>query len=178
MIDYKNNKLKNVLKYERSLYYDTYLSYLIHKIMHAETAIIYKFQKYLRKAEFYKFKNKKIRFAIYLRKKNKLGNKLGFSIHCGTFDMGLKIHHIGTVVVNGDARVGKNCTLHGNNCIGNTNDDNSLVPMIGDNFKLGFDSMVYGKVKICDNVTIGAKSLVNKDISNEGIYVGIPIKLV
>jgi UDP-3-O-[3-hydroxymyristoyl] glucosamine N-acyltransferase len=32
-------------------------------------------------------------------------------------------------------------------------------------------------VKVCDGVTIGSKSYVNKDITEPGLYVGIPAKL-
>ncbi len=170
-----NNSLKEVLSLERKKYYKSYIEYLKHSIMHSEKAIIFRFQKFLRKAEYYKNKNRKIRYAYYLYKKNKLGNKLGFSIHCNTCDKGLYIAHIGCIIINGKAKIGKNCVLHGSNCIGNKNDNNDLVPVIGDNFSLGFGSVVYGKVQIASNVTIGVNSIVTKDINESGIYIGSPV---
>ncbi len=37
----------------------------------------------------------------------------------GVFEPGLVIYHSGNIVVNGFARVGEDCQLHGDNCIGN-----------------------------------------------------------
>lgn len=49
---------------------------------------------------------------------------------------------------------------------------------LGDNVVIGTGSTVIGPVTICDNVIIGAMSLVNKDISEPGTYVGIPVKKI
>ena len=38
--------------------------------------------------------------------------------------------------------------------------------------------MIVGPVDICDNVMIGAMSLVNKSISEPGVYVGMPARKV
>lgn len=48
----------------------------------------------------------------------------------------------------------------------------------GDNVVIGAGSVVIGPVDICDNVTIGAMSLVNKSISEPGVYVGVPVRKV
>jgi len=45
---------------------------------------------------------------------------------------------------------------------------------LGDNVVIGANSVLIGPVSICDNVLIGAMSLVNKDITEEGVYVGCP----
>ncbi len=47
---------------------------------------------------------------------------------------------------------------------------------LGDNVVIGTNSVVLGPITICDNVTIAAMSLVNKSISEPGIYAGIPAK--
>tara|TARA_B100001121_G_scaffold245427_1_gene220284 strand:- start:17 stop:472 length:456 start_codon:yes stop_codon:yes gene_type:complete len=47
--------------------------------------------------------------------------------------------------------------------------------LIGNNVNIGTNSTIL-PVKICDNVTIGAASLVLDDINIEGIYYGSPIK--
>jgi serine acetyltransferase len=49
---------------------------------------------------------------------------------------------------------------------------------LGDNVVVGTGSTVIGPVTICDNVIIGAMSLVNKDITEPGTYVGIPVKKI
>lgn len=49
---------------------------------------------------------------------------------------------------------------------------------LGDNVVIGTNSVVLGPVEICDNVLIGAMSLVNKSITEPGVYVGVPLKKV
>src|ERR1700676_4685010 len=50
------------------------------------------------------------------------------------------------------------------------------VFVLGDNVVVGANSVILGPVDICDNVVIGALSLVNKSISEPGVYVGIPVR--
>lgn len=52
------------------------------------------------------------------------------------------------------------------------------VFILGDNVVIGMGTSILGPVTICDNVIIGAMSLVNKDITEPGIYVGIPVKKI
>ena len=49
---------------------------------------------------------------------------------------------------------------------------------LGDNVVVGTGSTIIGPITICDNVMIGAMSLVNKDISEPGVYVGIPAQKI
>lgn len=49
---------------------------------------------------------------------------------------------------------------------------------LGDNVVIGTGSTVLGPVTICDNVLIGAMSLINKDILESGVYAGIPVKKI
>ena len=140
---------------------------------------IWKYIKYLRKTEFYVNQKSivyKIFEVIYTRKKNKLGNKLGFYIYPNTFDEGLTICHHGNVIVNGYAKVGKNCTLHGDNCIGN-NGKTKKAPIIGNNVNIGIGAKILGDIYIADNITIGANAVVTKSFYEEGItIVGVPAK--
>jgi len=52
------------------------------------------------------------------------------------------------------------------------------VFVLGDNVVIGSNSVLIGPIEICDNVLIGAMSLVNKPIREPGIYVGIPVKKI
>lgn len=49
------------------------------------------------------------------------GVKLGFSIPVNVFGAGLSIQHIGSIVVNANARIGKFCRIHEGTTIGATN---------------------------------------------------------
>tara|TARA_A100001015_G_C14840318_1_gene652218 strand:+ start:47 stop:499 length:453 start_codon:yes stop_codon:yes gene_type:complete len=49
--------------------------------------------------------------------------------------------------------------------------------LIGNNVSIGSNATIL-PVKICDNVVIGAGSVVTKSISSKGIYAGNPAKLI
>ena len=49
---------------------------------------------------------------------------------------------------------------------------------LGDNVVIGANSVIIGPVNICDNVIVGAMSLVNKDITEPGVYVGRPLRKI
>lgn len=50
------------------------------------------------------------------------------------------------------------------------------VFQLGDNVVIGANSVVVGPVDICDNVVIAAMSLVNRSITEPGLYGGIPAR--
>ena len=74
---------------------------------------------------------------------NQLGRKLGIESGENVFDSGVRIFHTQGIVINGNARVGKNCYLYGNNCIGNDG-INRECPTIGDNVRLCVGAKVLG----------------------------------
>lgn len=49
---------------------------------------------------------------------------------------------------------------------------------IGNCVYIGTNAMIREGAKVCDNVTIGAGSVVLKDITEPGVYVGIPAKKI
>lgn len=136
----------------------------------------------LRKQEYYQNMNASFKSKLfglfYERRKNKIGNILGFYIQVNCFDEGLTIYHHGSIIVNPNAKIGKNCRLHGNNCIGN-NGVTEECPEIGNNVDIGFGAVVIGNVKISDNIKIGANAVVNKSFIEPGITIaGVPAKRV
>ena len=143
-------------------------------------AIIWKYQKMLRYEEYYAHKEKwfNILSVFYRIRKNKLGRKLGFTIHKNVFGPGLRIWHYGNIVVNANARVGEHCTLHGDNCIGNNGIDNGN-PRIGNNVELGVGAKIIGNIILGDNIIIGAGAVVNKSFPDGNcVLVGIPAKII
>lgn len=140
--------------------------------------LIAKYVRYLRKEEYYCNVRTdifgKIGFLYYVRKKNILGNKLGFKIPKNCFGPGLTIYHHGCIIVNEDARIGANCRLHGNNCIGN-NGKVDLAPRIGDHLDLGFGASVIGDVELRNHVRVGANAVVVHSYPKANItLVGVP----
>jgi serine O-acetyltransferase len=94
------------------------------------------------------------------------------------FGPGLRIWHFGNITVNAEARVGRNCTLHGDNCIGNNGKDNKC-PVIGDNVELGVGAKIIGDVVLGDNIIIGAGAIVNHSFPEGNVVIaGVPAKIV
>ncbi len=143
---------------------------------------ISKFTEFLRKEEYYantnhnKSKLKILLRLYYQRRKNTYGNRLGILMGANCFGKGLTIYHHGTIIVNPNARIGENCKLHGNNCIGNDGQSEG-VPEIGDNVDIGFGASIIGDIKIANNIKIGAGAVVTKSFLEENItLVGIPAR--
>ena len=140
---------------------------------------IAKYLRYLRKEEYYSASSKrfaKILSLYYFRKKNKLGNKLGFKIPRNCFGPRLTIYHHGEIIVNEKTRIGTNCKLHGGNCIGN-NGMTDKVPQIGNDLDLGIGAKIIGGVSLGNGVKIGANAVVTKSFNEDDItLVGIPAK--
>lgn len=164
------------LKHKRSI-----KNIIIDKITHNTQQEINRFLVYLRKQEYYintanGSKLKGFMGLIYEGKKQKLGNKLGFFINPNCCDYGLCIYHHGCVIINPSAKIGINCKLHGNNCIGN-NGKEDISPIIGDNADIGFGAKLIGDIKIGNNATIGANAVVVKSFKEDNCtLVGIPAK--
>lgn len=156
---------------------------VIDAFTNAPNYILKKYLKYLRTYEYHLNNAKGSRYHTYLgyyyeRKKNRLGNRLGIEIGPNCFGKGLSIWHSGSIIINPSVRAGENCVLRGANCIGNngTIDKN---PVLGDNVELGYGAIIFGDVTIASNTIIGANTVVNRPIEDEGgTYVGIPAKKV
>jgi len=111
-----------------------------------------------------------------------------------------KIHQIGRLIIGDDVEFGAGCTIDRgaleDTVIGNgvkldnqvhiahnvTLGDNSAIAAkcaiagstkIGKNLQMGGLSGIIGHLQICDNVFIGAHTLITKNISKPGKYVGI-----
>lgn len=153
------------------------------KRVHDTEYYIGKYLTYLRKQEYYINTSKsniikKFLALFYERKKHNLGNKLGFYVAPNCCDSGLTIYHHGTIIINPNVRIGKDCKLHGNNCIGN-NGISEGCPKIGDNVDIGFGAVVIGDIQIADGIKIGANAVVNKTFNESGITIaGVPAKRV
>ena len=142
--------------------------------------LIARYLRFLRKEEYFFNVRQdclgKILYLYYFRKKNLLGNKLGFKIPKNCFGPGLTIYHHGNIIVNEAARIGANCRLHGNNCIGNKGHVD-LAPIIGDSLDLGFGACVIGGVTLGDHATVGANAVVVKSNPENAItLVGVPAR--
>lgn len=142
----------------------------------------WKFQKMLRKTEYYSNKMKTFLewpYYYYLEYRfKKLSIKLGFSIPKNVFGPGLAIPHYGLIVVNSKAKVGKNCRLHVGVNIG-ASGGKPEAPVIGDNVYIGPGAKIFGDIKLANNIAIAANASVGKSFEEENIVIGgIPAKKI
>lgn len=116
---------------------------------------------------------------LYLQLRlQKLGLKLGWTIPPNVFGPGLCIVHPGTIVVNSNSKVGKNCRIHVCVNIG-TNQGSQKAPVLGNNIYIGPGAKIFGDIQLADNIAIGANSVVNKSFTQKNITIaGVPAKKI
>ena len=139
--------------------------------------IVWRYEIYLRKSEYYNNVSGGMLhriIGIYCKSIwNILGLMCGFSIGLNCFEKGLSISHIGTIVVNHEAKIGENCRLHVCVNIGTGS------PQIGNDVYLGPGAKIFGKIRIANGIKIGANAVVNKDFYQEGkTIVGVPAEYI
>lgn len=174
-------QLKKYLTEERELYIPE--SRRIEWILTSDNRFkIYQYIRLLRLTE-YHYNNRKnafhkILYVLYRRRKNILGRELGIEMWENTFSSGLMIYHAGNIVINGGARIGKNCKLHGDNCVGN-NGKTLETPVIGNNVRLGVGAKVIGNVELADDITVAAGAVVIHSCMIPGaVLAGVPARCV
>lgn len=145
---------------------------------------VWKFEILLRKTEYYanRFRaGKKLYVFHYMWHRfrfHRLSVKLGFTVPLNVFGPGLSIAHYGTLVVNANARVGKNCRIQEGVTIGTTNGSEN-APQIGDNVFIGSGAKIIGDITVADDVAIGANAVVIKPITESGTtYGGVPARKI
>lgn len=162
-------------------YYNKWL--LIKVLLTLKTLPTSKYIVILRICAYLKNSNKKLKnilgklVGFYLRR---LQVKLGIEISPLTkIGEGMAMPHMGGIVMAGNTVIGKNCTILNGVTIGaNLFKHRFKVATIGDNVFIGAGAKIIGPVKIGNNVTIGANSVVTKDIPSGVVVAGNPAKLI
>jgi serine O-acetyltransferase len=94
---------------------------------------------------------------------------------------GLLLPHANGVVIHPRATIGVNCLIHQQVTIGTRNDEPSeawSVPVIEEHVKIYSGAKILGPVRIGAHATIGANSVVLKDVPENATVVGVPAKRV
>lgn len=84
------------------------------------------------------------------------------------------IDHFGGIVVSGYARFGDNCRIRNGVVVGLARADDPCAPVIGDNVDIGAGAKVLGRIRVGNNVMIGANAVVTRDVPDDCIAVGVP----
>ncbi len=136
------------------------------------------FQRLLRFGEYYEGRRDPLGrfwFGVLRVRLRVMGERLGFEIPRGVFGPGLSIAHHGTITVNGEAAVGRNCRIDTSTTIGDVRGE---APVIGDDVYIGSGARILGGVKIGDEVAIGANAVVIEDVPERVTVGGIPAKVI
>ena len=135
----------------------------------------------LRYTEYYSTKKDflgKLLFRVFSKRYSRVQLLTGITLPLGVCDEGLTIYHIGSIVINGRTRIGRNCCLMNNVNIGSNNGETES-PKIGDNVYIGPGAVIFGDIEIADNSYIGANAVVNKSVKEKGsVILGIPATTV
>ncbi len=176
-------QLKKILDYEEKIYRSFGYKGLIHAwISSCEVGYIFRYIKALRYDEYCTNNGSlysKLMHTYWRRKHNKLGIKLGIAIPVNTFDEGLRIYHSQGIIVHKDARIGKNCSLHGMNCIGNNGKETGEknTPIIGISCDIGVGASIIGNIKLGNNIKVAAGAVVCKTCEEDSaVLIGIPAR--
>ena len=133
---------------------------------------IWAFQKRLRKLEYYRNCRSdvlgRLMYGFHRIKFRKQSLLLGFSIPINTFGPGLAIVHYGTIIVNPNSKIGKNCRIHACTNIG-ASGGSTKAPQLGDNIYIGPGVKIFGDINLAKNIAISANSSVNKSFNEPNI---------
>lgn len=119
-------------------------------------------------------------WLFFVLLKQRYAYKYGFQISSSTeIGEGLYMPHYGTIVINHQARIGKNCNIGHSVTIGQTNRGKLKgCPTIGNNVWIGAGAVIVGKITIGSNVLIAPNSFVNIDVPEKSLVLGNPCRII
>lgn len=124
-------------------------------------------------------KNKFIRiltYPVYLILRHNVLTNWGIDIPKeAKIGPGLCVGHFGGIFISKYAVIGKNLNISQGVTIGMSGQgENRGVPVIGDNVYIAPGAKIFGKIKIGNNVKIGANAVIYKDIPDNAVAVCKP----
>ncbi len=132
-----------------------------------------------RKCEYWRDKNK-IVFALYRLIYEKYKIKYMMDIPARVrIGKGLRIEHIGNIVINPEAQLGENITLLNGVLIDAQNRGKKKgFQHIGNYVWIGTNAIIVGGVNIGNNVLIAPGAYINFDVPDNSIVIGNPGKII
>ena len=92
---------------------------------------------------------------------------------------GFYIGHSGRVIINPEAKLGKNINISTGVTVGYENRGKRKgTPVIGDDCWIGTNSVIVGNVRIGEDVLIAPLTFVNFDVPPHSIVIGNPAKII
>ena len=104
----------------------------------------------------------------------------GYQIPFGTrIGPGLYLGHSGYLVINSKAVIGANCNLSAGVVIGEGGrGDDKGSPVLGDYVYVAPGAKIVGRIRVGNNVSVGANAVVVKDVPDGVSVAGVPAKIV
>ena len=137
-----------------------------------------------------------LKYIIQLRKTQSCTNRIAYKINKWKLDRmsqktmiqippetqigrGFYIGHFGTIIINPNARIGKNCNIATGVTIGQENRGNRKgVPLIGNKVWIGTNAVIVGNITIGDDVLIASNAFVNFDVPSHSVVLGNPAQII
>lgn len=111
----------------------------------------------------------------------KLGSQIltGIDLPCeATVGKRFRIEHFGCIIISGDAVMGDDVIIRNGVTIGMKKIGDPGSPVIGDRVEIGAGAKVLGRIRIGNDVQIGANAVVIRDVPDGHMAVGIPARNV
>lgn len=99
--------------------------------------------------------------------------------HATRIQSGLYFGHFKNIIINQQAKIGRNCNIMQGVTIGNeSRGKRKGAPVIGNRVLIGPNSVIVGNIIIGDDVLIGPLTFINFDIPANSVVIGNPAKIV
>lgn len=132
----------------------------------------------LRTTEYHINAGHPLRALLWKLRLRRLQNRYELHVALNCCGKGLRITHLGPILMNGSVTIGENCCFHFNTGVVAGGTDNG-VPTLGNNIIVGFGAVILGGVTLADGIAIGANAVVNKDFSEPNITIaGVPARKI
>jgi serine O-acetyltransferase len=103
----------------------------------------------------------------------------GIDLPCETtIGRRFRIDHFGGVIISGDAVIGDDVVVRNGVTIGLRRRDDPGSPVIGNRVDIGAGAKILGRIRVGDDVIIGANAVVIRDVPPGSIAVGVPARVI
>jgi serine O-acetyltransferase len=91
----------------------------------------------------------------------------------------LSIEHHGCIVIHGAAVIGDDCLIRHGVTLGNTGSEDPFgAPTIGNRVQFGAGAKILGRVRVGNDVIIGANAVVIQDVPDYAVVGGVPARIL
>ncbi len=113
---------------------------------------------------------------LFIRIRNRYGIELPYSAQVGRR---VTLEHSHSIVIHGNSVIGNDCYIRQGCTLGNKSLDAPFdAPVLGDRVNVGAGAKLLGRVLVGDDATIGANSVVVKNVPSGAVAMGIPATIL